>query len=65
MAVALGRLPVEMLLLADEALGTTLALLVTFLGVGVVVNVLVVYILAQVMAERRENRELREFREGG
>jgi Na+-transporting methylmalonyl-CoA/oxaloacetate decarboxylase gamma subunit len=54
-----------MLLLADEALGTTLALLVTFLGVGVVVNVLVVYILAQVMAERRENRELREFREGG
>jgi hypothetical protein len=46
-------------ILADAALGQTLALLVTFLGIGVIVNVLVVYIVAQVLAERRQNRERR------
>ncbi len=40
-----------------DALGQTLALLATFLGIGVLVNVLVVYIIAQVLAERRENQE--------
>ena len=54
-----------MLVFADQALGQTLALLVTFLGVGLVVNVVVVYIVAQGLAERRQNREYREFREGG
>ena len=42
---------------ADAALGQTLALLATFLGVGVVANVLIVYAVAQVFAERRQNRE--------
>ena len=42
---------------ASNSLGMTLALLVTFLGIGVIVNVLVVYIVAQALAERRENRE--------
>jgi phage shock protein PspC (stress-responsive transcriptional regulator) len=46
-----------MLIGADQALGQTLALLVTFLGIGVVVNVLIVYIVAQVMAERKQNQE--------
>jgi hypothetical protein len=46
-----------MFVLADQALGTTLALLATFLGIGVVVNVLIVYIVAQVLAERKENQE--------
>ncbi|HEY6396271.1 MAG TPA: hypothetical protein VIX82_02340 [Solirubrobacteraceae bacterium] len=46
-------------ILADAALGQTLALLVTFLGIGVIVNVLVVYIVAQVLAERRQNQERR------
>ena len=46
-------------ILADAALGQTLALLVTFLGIGVIVNVLVVYIVAQVLAERRRNQERR------
>jgi len=46
-----------MLILGDEALGQTLALLATFLGIGVFVNVLVVYIVAQVLAERKENQE--------
>ena len=42
---------------ADVALGQTLALLVTFLGVGVVANVLIVYAVLQVMIERRQNQE--------
>ncbi len=49
-----------MLLAADAAFSETFALVVTFLGIGVVVNVLVVYIIAQVMAERRQNQERRE-----
>jgi hypothetical protein len=46
-------------IIADAALGQTLALLVTFGGIGVIVNLLVVYIVAQVLAERRENQERR------
>jgi len=46
-----------MLIGADQAFGQTLALLATFLGIGIIVNVLIVYIVAQVMAERRQNRE--------
>ena len=46
-----------MLVLADQALGQTLALLATFLGIGVLVNVLIVYIVAEVLAERQENQE--------
>jgi hypothetical protein len=41
----------------NQALGTTLALLVTFLGIGVVANVLIVYVVGQVLAERKQNRE--------
>ncbi len=44
---------------ASEALGQTLALLATFLGVGVVANVLIIYVVAQVMGERKQNRERR------
>ena len=46
-----------MLVAANQALGQTLALLVTFLGIGVLVNVLIIYIIAQVLAERKQNRE--------
>jgi len=52
-----------MVLPADVALGQTLALLATFLGVGVVANVLIVYIVAQVLAERKQNREFRAGRD--
>jgi hypothetical protein len=45
------------MLVSGSALGFTLALLATFLGVGVLVNALIVYIVAQVMAERRQNKE--------
>ncbi len=46
-----------MLIGADQASAQTIALLITFLGIGVLVNVLVVYIVAQVLAERRQNNE--------
>jgi hypothetical protein len=40
-----------------SAFGQTVALLVTFLGIGVLVNALIAYIIAQVMVERRQNQE--------
>ncbi|HUZ29491.1 MAG TPA: hypothetical protein VMU90_09640 [Solirubrobacteraceae bacterium] len=43
--------------MSSEALGQTLALLATFLGVGVIVNVLIVYIVGEVLAERKQNQE--------
>ena len=45
------------MLITANALGFTLALLATFLGIGVVVNLLIVYVVAQVMAERKQNQE--------
>ncbi len=49
LATILGQTP--------SSLGTTLALLITFLGIGLVVNVLVVYIVGQVLVERKQNQE--------
>ena len=46
-----------MLLAADAATGQTLALLATFLGIGILVNVLIVYIIALVLGERKQNQE--------
>ncbi|MGZ4169055.1 MAG: hypothetical protein ACXVRW_17625 [Solirubrobacteraceae bacterium] len=37
--------------------GEDLALLITFIGIGIVANILVVYAVAQVLAERRQNQE--------
>jgi flagellar motor component MotA len=45
---------------SPSSLGQTIALLATFLGIGVIANVLVVYVVAQVMAERKENQEGRQ-----
>ena len=45
---------------SPSSLGQTIALLATFLGIGVIANVLIVYVVAQVMAERRENQEGRQ-----
>jgi energy-converting hydrogenase Eha subunit E len=42
---------------STSSFGETLALALTFLGVGVIANVLIVYAVVQVMAERRQNRE--------
>jgi hypothetical protein len=46
-----------MLIAADAAFGQTLALLATFLGIGVLANVLIVYIVGQVLAEHQQNQE--------
>jgi phage shock protein PspC (stress-responsive transcriptional regulator) len=43
-----------------SSVGQTIALLLTFLGIGVIANVLIIYIIAQVMAERKENQEHRQ-----
>ena len=45
---------------SPSSLGQTIALLLTFLGIGVIANVLIVYVVGQVMAERRENQESRQ-----
>lgn len=47
-------------LASSQALGQTLALIATFGGIGVIVNLLIMYIVAQVLAERKQNRERRE-----
>ncbi|MGI9184065.1 MAG: hypothetical protein ACR2GZ_03740 [Solirubrobacteraceae bacterium] len=40
-----------------SAFGQTLALLLTFLGIGVIANLLIIYAVGQVLAERRQNQE--------
>ncbi|MEA2210915.1 MAG: hypothetical protein QOF83_863 [Solirubrobacteraceae bacterium] len=40
-----------------SSFGQTLALLITFLGIGVIANLLIAYTVAQVLAERRQNQE--------
>jgi hypothetical protein len=45
---------------STSSFGVTLALLITFLGIGIVVNLLIVYAVGQVMAERRQNQERQE-----
>jgi hypothetical protein len=48
------------MLVTAGALGQTLALLATFLGIGVLVNLLIFYVVAQVMAEHKQNQERNE-----
>jgi hypothetical protein len=45
------------MLIPAAATGQTLALLATFIGIGILVNVLIVYVVAQVLGERERNRE--------
>jgi hypothetical protein len=51
-----------MLLATSEAFSKTFGLAVTFGGIGIVVNVLLVYIAIQVRGERRQNQEYLETR---
>jgi hypothetical protein len=46
-----------MLLASSAAFSTDVGLIATFGGIGVVVNVIVVYIAVQVRGERRQNQE--------
>ncbi|MCW2970522.1 MAG: hypothetical protein JWO23_1649 [Solirubrobacterales bacterium] len=47
-----------MVLATNEALSKTIGLIITFGGIGVVVNILIVYIAIQVRGEHRQNEEL-------
>ncbi len=49
-----------MLLAASAAFAKDVGLIATFAGIGVVVNVIVVYIAVQIRGERRQNEEYRE-----
>jgi len=46
-----------MVLAASEALVKTIGLIATFGGIGVVVNVIIVFIAVQIRGERRQNQE--------
>ena len=46
-----------MVLASSTATGFTIGLIAVFGGIGLVVNALIVYIVAQVLGERRENQE--------
>lgn len=49
-----------MVLAISKALSMDIGLLATFLGIGVVVNVIVVYIAIQIRGERQQNQAYRE-----
>lgn len=49
-----------MILAASAAFDKTIGLIATFGGIGVVVNIIIVYIAVQVRGERRQNREYME-----
>jgi hypothetical protein len=47
-----------MLVLAtDPATSKTIGLLVTFIGIGIIVNVILVYVAFLIIGERRQNKE--------
>jgi hypothetical protein len=49
-----------MTLAASQAFSKTVGLVITFGGIGVFVNVIIVLIAIQIRGERRQNREYRE-----
>ncbi|MGO9488466.1 MAG: hypothetical protein ACLQBB_05505 [Solirubrobacteraceae bacterium] len=51
-----------MLLAASEAFVKTFGLIVTFGGIGVLVNVILIYIFIQIRGERRQNEEFMSSR---
>ena len=50
------------MLAASRAVSETFGLIATFGGIGVVVNVIVVYIVIQVRGEHQQNEEYRALR---
>jgi hypothetical protein len=50
------------LVATSEAFVKTLGLIITFGGIGVLVNVILIYIAVQVHGERRQNKEYMESR---
>jgi hypothetical protein len=54
-----------MLLAASAAFSKDVGLIITFGGIGLIVNAIVVYIAIQVRGERRQNQEYLASRRGG
>jgi hypothetical protein len=54
-----AKLPRVIPLAASPAFTFTFGLLVTFLGIGVIANVLIAYAVIQVLGERQQNEEHR------
>ena len=48
-----------MLLASSPAISVDIGLLATFLGIGLIVNVIVVFIAVQVRGERQQNQQRR------
>jgi hypothetical protein len=48
-----------MLLAASAAFSKDVGLIATFIGIGIIVNVIVVFIAVQVMGERQQNQQRR------
>jgi hypothetical protein len=46
-----------MLLATSEAVSKDIGLLATFLGIGVIVNVIVMFIAVQIRGERQQNQQ--------
>lgn len=53
------RRVISAVIAASPAFTYTFGLLVTFLGIGVIANVLIVYAVIQVLGERQQNEEHR------
>ena len=58
------RLPPVLTFAMDPATESTICLLATFLGIGLIVNGLIAYIVVLAIGERNENRLGRERRPG-
>jgi hypothetical protein len=56
-ASCVARLPF-VLIASNEAFSKTFGLALTFGGIGVIVNIVIVYIAIQVRGEHRQNEEL-------
>lgn len=55
----------ELIFAANRALAEDVGLLGVFLGLGIIANVILVYIAIQVRGEQRANRAYRSARERG
>ncbi|HWX75806.1 MAG TPA: hypothetical protein VNZ05_10890 [Solirubrobacteraceae bacterium] len=49
-----------MVLATSQAFSKSVGLIITFGGIGVIVNVIIVFIAIQIRGERRQNQEYRE-----
>lgn len=49
-----------LLAMINRALYTDIGLIATFGGIGVIVNIVIVYIAVQIRGERQQNKEYRE-----